>query len=176
MEEAVRCGSAQVILGDRPALVTQRRLAQGIWAALTPRAIVGLVAFNALVLGGSLEVLEPSAAYGALGVSLVATAATMLPVAAPFLEIWRFSTMSAEEIEATVAVKEPIDSNLDQPFKVWGEDALLQWPGASESVIAERDAYMARALAAAALGTSLQCGIVQLPSPVVRVFDLELVT
>lgn len=37
-------------------------------------------------------------------------------------------------------------------MKLWGEDALLNWPGALEPIIHQRDAYMARACAAAAAG------------------------
>jgi hypothetical protein len=43
---------------------------------------------------------------------------------------------------------------LDQPFFVWGEDALLKWPGAVTPLIEERDAYMARVIAAAAQGSN----------------------
>lgn len=42
---------------------------------------------------------------------------------------------------------------MDAPIvKLWGEDALLSWPGAMEPVINQRDAYMARSVAAAAGG------------------------
>lgn len=37
-------------------------------------------------------------------------------------------------------------------MKLWGEDALLGWAGALGPVIEERDAYMARAIMAAATG------------------------
>jgi hypothetical protein len=47
-----------------------------------------------------------------------------------------------------------LQSNLDKPFFVWGEDALLKWPGAEPALIAERDAFMARVLAATATGTN----------------------
>lgn len=61
--------------------------------------------------------------------------------------------MSAEEIEAAVAVREPIASgDLSQPLKLFGEDAILDWPGAMDVVIRDRDTYMARTLAAAATG------------------------
>lgn len=43
--------------------------------------------------------------------------------------------------------------SLDAPaVKLWGEDALLKWPGAMQPVIHARDAYMARSIAAAAAG------------------------
>lgn len=48
----------------------------------------------------------------------------------------------------------PLQSNLDKPFFVWGEDALLKWPGAEPALIAERDAFMARVLAATATGAN----------------------
>ena len=44
-------------------------------------------------------------------------------------------------------------ASVDAPIvKLWGEDALLSWPGALEPVIHRRDAYMARSIAAAASG------------------------
>ena len=50
-------------------------------------------------------------------------------------------------------MNEPISSgDLSQPLKLFGEDAILDWPGAMDVVIRERDAYMARTLAAAATG------------------------
>lgn len=37
--------------------------------------------------------------------------------------------MSAEQIEAAVAVKQPLDKgDLSQPLKLFGEDAILDWP------------------------------------------------
>lgn len=61
--------------------------------------------------------------------------------------------MSPEEIEAAVGVKEPIATgDLSQPLKLFGEDAILDWPGALPVVINDRDAYMARTVAAAATG------------------------
>jgi len=38
--------------------------------------------------------------------------------------------------------------------KLWGEDALLSWPGALEPVIHERDVHMANTIWAAATGTA----------------------
>ena len=39
-----------------------------------------------------------------------------------------------------------------QMVKLWGEDALLDWPGALDPVIHDRDAYMAKTILAAAKG------------------------
>lgn len=45
----------------------------------------------------------------------------------------------------------PQAPSLDAPIvKLWGEDALLNWPGAMGPIIHSRDAYMARSTAAAA--------------------------
>lgn len=46
----------------------------------------------------------------------------------------------------------PQGENMDAPVEIWGEDALLQWPNARQPIIAERDAYMARTIWAAATG------------------------
>ena len=40
-------------------------------------------------------------------------------------------------------------------MELWGEDALLQWPGARRALIQERDAYMAHTIWAAASGDAL---------------------
>ena len=40
-------------------------------------------------------------------------------------------------------------------MELWGEDALLQWPGARRALIQERDAYMACTIWAAASGDLL---------------------
>ena len=46
-----------------------------------------------------------------------------------------------------------MQADLQQPVELWGEDALLQWPGARRTLIQERDSYMARTIWAAASGT-----------------------
>lgn len=154
---AARVGAAQVILGDRPAFVTQRRLAQGIWGALAPRAAVGLIGFNTAIVAGAAQIVPASVCYEAMAASVVATLALLTPVALPYLEMWRFSGLNAEEIENTVDLPEPVQQNLEQLLKIKGEDALLDWPGASESILAERDLFMAKALAAAAQGVRHGC-------------------
>eukprot|EP00892_Ulva_mutabilis_P007045 jgi/Ulvmu1/4712/UM002_0443.1 len=151
-EAAARAGTAQVLLGDRPAFVTQRRLAQGIWGALAPRVAVGLIGFNMAILAGAAQIVPAAVSYEAMGASLAVTLALLTPVALPYFEMWRFSGMGAEEIEETVSLPEAVQQNLDKPLKIRGEDALLDWPGAGDSILAERDLYMAKALAAAATG------------------------
>lgn len=48
-----------------------------------------------------------------------------------------------------------LQNGSSQLVKLWGEDALLDWPGALDPVIHERDAHMARTIYAAAQGTPL---------------------
>lgn len=66
--------------------------------------------------------------------------------------------MNRDDIEDAVKVKVPVSENLDQLLKLFGEDALLDWPGALVPVVDERDQYMARNLHAAASG--ITCGFV----------------
>jgi hypothetical protein len=69
--------------------------------------------------------------------------------------------MSAEEVEDAVAIKSPVagTGDLSQPLKLFGEDALLDWPGAMEPIIRDRDTFMAKALAGAATGQSAEQGL-----------------
>lgn len=169
----MRCGASQILLGDRPALTTQRRLAQGIWAALVPRAIAGALALNAAVFANALGYLSAGDTQAAVGVTVAATVALVVaPVVLPFAEIFAFSRMSADDVEAAVTVPEDVQSNLGTALKLYGEDALLDWPGARESVIAERDTFMARALAAAARGAPPACTLQPADSccPFIQVF------
>ena len=42
-------------------------------------------------------------------------------------------------------------------LKIPGEDAIINWPNAKETIIDRRDAFMARTLWAAATGEPLDC-------------------
>lgn len=161
LQAGAQCGARQVLLGDRPASVTGLRLAQGIWRSSAPfllGSIPAAIAGAIITTSGASDALQGSPA--ALAAPVVAVvlplAAAMWPILAPLLEIQRFSKMSAAEIEETVRIKELLqnsDSNsAAEPYFLWGEDALIKWPGALDPIINERDDYMARAIAAAALG------------------------
>ncbi|KAF6254495.1 hypothetical protein COO60DRAFT_1703286 [Scenedesmus sp. NREL 46B-D3] len=167
LEAACEVGSQQVLLGDRPSDVTQRRLAVGISAASGGRLAASLGLLLAGVVSAATHALPDveaaaaaltgAAAAGDAGIVLGSAAAALAlawPVLAPFAEVWQFSRLSGEEVEAAVAIKEPLQERLDQRFFVWGEDALLKWPGAVTPLIEERDAFMARVVAAAAQGSN----------------------
>jgi pheromone shutdown protein TraB len=149
LEAADAAGAAQVLLGDRPAGVTKARLGK----AVARRFLVG-----ALPVASVVAVVGADGLNGAGAPLAAVVAAAALPlgaaawtVAAPLLEIFRFSRLSAAEIEAAARPAEALGAPGGQ-VALWGEDALLKWPGALAPVIAERDAFMARALAAAARG------------------------
>lgn len=56
-----------------------------------------------------------------------------------------------------------LQNGSSQLVKLWGEDALLDWPGALDPVIHKRDAHMAKTIYAAAQGTSLTLSMRLLP-------------
>lgn len=184
----------QVHLGDLPADTTGRRLADGILSSSLPLLLGSVVAAATSAIVLSQGLLDSGAAANPLavaGLSAVPLAAALAPVVAPLLEVGRFAGMSAQQIEDTVRLKEPIQvgqggggwqgrgrrlpaavgritgerhrstcvdaaspgppkcKRVDVPLllpahhphpqaasedapivKLWGEDALLNWPGA----------------------------------------------
>lgn len=151
MEAAARAGSRYVMLADRPARTTALRLSQGIWQSIFPYTLGALTASIAGAIGVLEATHHPEAAALA---ALVPLGVSAWPIAAPLLEVSQFSKKNAEEIENIVRVREPVQMEDGSPgaaVKFWGEDALLTWPGAMKPIIHERDAYMARAIAAAVL-------------------------
>jgi hypothetical protein len=98
-----------VLLGDRPGNTTAQRLADGIWARCAPFILGSLpaAAASAVLVSSGLE----GAPYAPLAAAVAAAlplAVAAWPIAAPLLEIARFSGMSAAEIEEVVRVKEPV--------------------------------------------------------------------
>ena len=162
IEAATESGARLVVLGDRPATISQRRLADAMFPSTAARLAVGLAA----LVGGAAASHVPAVADllagadavpGGLGAATLAAgaavaAASLWPVVGPLAEVWRFSQLDGPAVEAAVALKGPIAADLDTPLVFWGEDALLRWPGAWRPLIEERDAYMARVAAAAATG------------------------
>ena len=64
----------------------------------------------------------------------------------------------ASELNAAVVALGVVDEHSacaqggEGPLRIWGEDAIVSFPGAQASIIDERDAYMARTIRAAAQG------------------------
>jgi len=98
---AARSGAQQVVLGDRPASVSERRLAEGVVGAAAGRAAAAL----GLLAAGAAATAQPALdAYGSQGdaaavaVGLAGAAALMWPIVGPFVEAYQFSRMSADQV------------------------------------------------------------------------------
>ncbi|CAL5220498.1 g2527 [Coccomyxa viridis] len=151
-ESASNNGARQVLLGDVPANVSSKRLGDGVLqSALINLGII--VAAAAATVGAEVTHKLPEGSSGlaaaAVGASALLAAA---PLFSPLVQIWLLARKSKDDIENTVRVKAPLQADLERPVELWGEDALLQWPGARRPLIQERDAYMARTIWAAASG------------------------
>lgn len=107
--------------GDRPTDVSQRRLAAAITGASGSRLAAALGLLVAGIAASSAHLLpdvEAAAATvtgnaalgdaGIVGCAAAAALALAWPVLAPFVEVWRFSKLSGQEVEDVVAVKEPL--------------------------------------------------------------------
>jgi len=153
LEAAAASGARYVFLGDQPANVTGRRLAQGIWTSSAPVLLSALpaAAVAAIMASHLMQNTGPSSIAAPIAAALVPLVAAAWPIASPLIEVARFSKMSAPEIEDAVRVTEPVQLADDSPaplLALFGEDALLKWPGAMPPIIHERDEYMTRAVAA----------------------------
>lgn len=107
--------------GDRPTDVSQRRLAAAMSGASGGRLVAALGLLVAGVVSAATHVLPDveaaaaavtgSAAAADAGIVAGAAAAALAvawPVLEPFVEVWRFSRLSGQEVEDVVAIKEPL--------------------------------------------------------------------
>lgn len=141
------CCSVPSTPGDRPADVSQRRLASSITGASGGRLLAAL----ALLAGGitaaathSLPDVEAaaaaaagSAAVGDAGVVAAAAAgalALVWPVVGPFVEVWRFSQLSGAEVEAAVAINEPLQVCEQQELVILFCGCMMRWNDHAEAV------------------------------------------
>lgn len=160
---ASQVGAQQVVLGDRPTRVTERRMADAMMSASGGRLAGALVlSLGSLLAAATTSLVPESAELAGVVASWGGAALLMAPILGPFLEMSQLAGLSGEEIEARVALKQPLQpDNLKPgetppPVKVFGEDALLDWPGVMEPIIHDRDLYMAKVTAALATGLSSQ--------------------
>eukprot|EP00210_Caulerpa_lentillifera_P009009 g8599.t1 len=126
--------------------INQKKIAKSIFAGMSSRAaLAGAYSLTMIVLSQQdwlPTIIHDSSTWA----TVVGCVFLLWPVIGPYLEIAQLSAKSADGIEDSVAVKEPIQSDLETPLKLFGEDALLDWPGAMEPVIHQRDSFMARNL------------------------------
>jgi hypothetical protein len=101
--------------------VSQRRLAYAITGASGGRLVAALGLLVAGIASASAHLLpdvEAAAAAavgsgaaadaGIVGAAAAAALALAWPVLGPFVEVWRFSRLTGEEVEEVVAIKEPL--------------------------------------------------------------------
>lgn len=102
------------------------------------------------------HVTPPGLEIPAVGAALVALLGLAgWPLLRPINEVNSLAAKSASEIEGLVLVREPIQSRLEEgPLKLWGEDALLDWPGALGPILEERDRFMAQCIRDLATGAA----------------------
>ncbi|KAG1678282.1 hypothetical protein FOA52_013903 [Chlamydomonas sp. UWO 241] len=153
LQAASEVGAQQLLLVDRPSLITDRRLGDGLLREAGPRLAAGAGLILAYIVGALFADSPVELELGGLGGAVAVAAALAWPVLGPFVQIQRLAAMGAEEIEAAVRPAGPLSSGASG--KLFGEDALLEWPGAGSALLDERDEFMARAGAAAVKGKGL---------------------
>jgi len=157
-EAACEVGTQQFVLSDRPAKVTDWRLGVELLQAAGVRLGGAVTALLGSIVAAAVMDQPLQVELGGVAVGSATALALMWPLLKPYFDIQRLADMSAAEIEDAVSVKEPLGSgDLSKPVKLFGEDALLDWPGAQGPLLDERDEFMARALAGSAEGTQGLC-------------------
>lgn len=108
-------------VGDRPADVTQRRLANSISGSSGGRlaAALGLLLTGVITatthvvpdVEAAAAAVTGSSAAGDAGIVAAAAAGALAlawPVLSPFAEVWQFSRLDGSQVEDTVAIKQPL--------------------------------------------------------------------
>jgi len=156
LEAADAAGGAGtvVVLGDVPARLTAVRLAGGVVGA-APLAAAAVVGAAVAAAWAATTGITPPGSEPALAAAVLATAAAAAwPFLGPLLEVGRLASKDAAAIEAAVAPPTSLSQQGTTPLRLWGEDAIIAWPGAARPVIQDRDVFMAGALWAAAAGVA----------------------
>lgn len=161
LEAATAAGVQQFLLVDLPTNVTQRRLADGVLASVGGSLVgaAAMVATTAAVVAFT-DLLPQPAEYACLALAATLAAGLVAPLIGPIQEISKLADKDPEQIEAAVSDHASLlqpstaaasSSGVKAATRLPGEDALIDWPGALRPIVEERDSYMARALAAAAV-------------------------
>ena len=148
---AAKAKTPYIFLGDRLASVTGSRLVKAMIESSLPLFVAAGVAFLATWFAPLVALKVTPSVPASLVVGAAAFAAAAWPLYSPIQEIKKFSELSAKDIEKAVRVDEDLQvaggpGSSATPYYLWGEDALIRWPGAETPVIKERDEYMAYAI------------------------------
>lgn len=134
-----------------PTSISGRRLTRNIaLSALARTLAIATTAAGLLWAQGAGQLPAEVVDYVPTAVCGVA-AVLVAPLLWPSIAIGSLAEKKGEAIEEAVALKEPIQGSTE-PLALTGEDALLQWPGAMEPLIHQRDAVMAHVVERAAKG------------------------
>ncbi|KAL0042778.1 hypothetical protein WJX79_010731 [Trebouxia sp. C0005] len=156
---AAQHGASQVHLGDKPAIAMSQQMSQGIWNGTAPYLGAALFLALATLASSATHVLPSALLPVATAVSLGVLSKGLYSVLSPLVEIRQLSRLSPQQIEEAVDLKEPLQNGSKQLVRLWGEDALLSWPGALEPVIHERDVHMAKTIWAAATDCGMNLSV-----------------
>ena len=148
---AAKAKTPYIFLGDRVASVTGSRLVKSMITSSLPSFAAAGVAFLTTWFAPLVALKVTPSVPACLILGAAAFAAAAWPLYSPIQEIKKFSELSAKGIEKAVRVKEDLQvaggpGSAAPPYYLWGEDALIRWPGAETPVIKERDEYMAYAI------------------------------
>ena len=147
---AAKAKTPYIFLGDRLASVTASRMVKAMVSSSLPSLAAATLAFLTSWFAPLVAFKVTPSLPASLVVGAAAFAAAVWPLYSPIQEIKSFSELSAKEIEKAVRVNEDLQvsgsGSSAPPYYLWGEDALIRWPGAEIPVIKERDEYMAFAV------------------------------
>lgn len=148
---AAKAKTPYIFLGDRLASVTGSRLIKSMISSSLPSFAAAGVAFLATWFAPLVALKVTPSVPASLTLGAAAFAAAAWPLYSPIQEMKKFSELSAKGIEKAVRVEEDLQvaggpGSVAPPYYLWGEDALIRWPGAETPVIKERDEYMAYAI------------------------------
>jgi hypothetical protein len=145
---AAKAKTPYIFLGDRLASVTAKKLVRGMIQSSIPYIALGAAMSLSSWLAPSLLFKVTPSVPTSFIVTLGSVIAASWPLLSPIQEIKAFSEMTPTDIEKAVRVNQPLQQQVPdgRPFYLWGEDALIRWPGAETPVINERDKYMTYAI------------------------------
>lgn len=98
----------QVHLGDKPAIAMSQRMSSAIWNGTAPYLGAALLLGLATLASATTHALPPSLLPVPSTIALGVLGKGLSSVLGPLLEIQKLSKMSAQDIEAAVDLREPL--------------------------------------------------------------------
>ena len=101
----------QVHLGDKPAIAMSQRMSAAIWNGTAPYLGAALLLSLATFASATLHIVPSSLLPVPSIITLGVLGKGLFSVLGPLLEIQKLSKMSAQDIEAAVDVREPLQAS-----------------------------------------------------------------